>query len=381
MNIVRPVALKQTQFRRDARWPEQEGCAGSLDQRGNEGEPNMKTRLVRILVGGGGLILVLCALCAVPARSDTAILSPDSTEWTLAGGQREFSVSTENGNPLIRSGLTPIVECSPDNARTATLQFSGIDSLALRRCEIPPTVSAALPCATGDTFDVTCAFADNGQRLRFRLMVQQAYRARFPFPVSGEGASAEELGQLADIVGEVLAGLITGFDYSTVLNLIAAVESLSDSLESGTVSVPVARPPTPPIAPPPAPPPFRSQTVEVKSATDESITVATLMTTESGGFTLDGEAFTGGNVTFGDGRTYTLTLADGGWTATFQPREIQVSLGVSRDSVSLYTTEAGGFTHNGTAFRFGETVTARNGTVYRLSLGSDGMWSATAVEP
>lgn len=216
-------------------------------------------------------------------------------------------------------------------------------------------------------------------------MVQQAYRARFPFPVSGGGASAEELGQLADIVGDLLAGLTTGLDLSAVLNLIANIESLSDSLESGTVSVPVARPPTPPPAPPPAPPPFRAETLTVVSSTDASITVATLMITEEGGFTRDGEPFAGGEVTvtLADGRwlTYALALANGAWTATFQPREIQVSLGVSKDSVSLYTTEAGGFTHNGKAFRSGETVTARNGTVYRMSLGSDGMWSTTAVEP
>lgn len=158
MNIGRPVPLIQTRLRQEARWPEQEACIGSLGPSGTEVEPNMETGLIRILAGG--LTIVLGALCAIPARADTAIFSPDSSEWTLAGGQRDFSVSTDSGNPLIRSGLTPIVECGPDNARTATLQFSGSDSLALRRCEIPPTVSTALPCATGDTFDAACAFAD-----------------------------------------------------------------------------------------------------------------------------------------------------------------------------------------------------------------------------
>ena len=336
----------------------------------------MKTTLIRILVAGL-LAIGLGALCAIPTRADSAMLSLDNSEWTFADGQRDFSVSTDSGNPLIRSGLTPIVECGPENARTATLQFSESDSLALSRCEIPPTVSAALPCATGDTFDVACALADNRQRLRFRLIVQQAYRARFPFPVAGGAASANEFGQLVDVVGEVLAGLINGFDYSTVLNLLATIESLSNSLESGTVSVPVVRPP----APPPAPPPFQAEEVVVLSATDVSITVATLMTTESGGFTLNGEAFTGGDVNLADGRTYTLTLADGAWAATFQPREIQVALGVSGDSVSLYTTEAGGFTRNGRAFGSGDTVTARNGDAYRLRLGNDNVWIAALVQP
>ena len=349
----------------------------------------MKTTLIRILAAGL-LAIGLGALCAIPARADSAMLSLDNSEWTFADGQRDFSVSTDSGYPLIRSGLTPIVECGPENARTATLQFSESDSLELRRCEIPPTVSAALPCATGDTFDVACAFADNEQRLRFRLMVQQAYRARFPLPVAEGTASTDELGQLVDVVGEVLAGLINGFDYSTVLNLLATVESLSDSLGSGTESVPVARPPTPPLAPLP----FQSETIEV--ALGESGQNAGLMTTESGGFTLNGEAFeSGGSVilqaddtvvakrkTAIAGREYLLTFGeDGIWTAAFQPMEVSVALGVSGDSVSLYTTEAGGFTRNGRAFGSGDTVTARNGDTYRLRLGNDGVWTAVLVQP
>lgn len=337
----------------------------------------MKTTLIRVLAAGL-LAIVLGALCAIPARADTAMLSPDTSEWTFAGRQRNFSVSTDSGNPLIRSGPTPIVECGPDNARAATLQFSGSDSLELRRCEIPPEVSATMPCATGDTFDVACAFADNGQRLRLRLMAQQAYRARFPFPVSGAGTSADELGQLVGIVGDLLKCLGTSWcETETVLNLLTDLGSLAASLESGTVSVPVARPP----APPPAPPTFQAPKVVVTSATDDSITVATLVTTEAGGFTRNGEAFESGTtVTLEDGRMYQLTLADGYWSATFQPREISVPLGASRDSVSLHTTEAGGFTRNGRAFRSGDTVTARNGDLYRLRLGN-GVWTAALVQP
>ena len=71
-------------------------------------------------------------------------------------------------------------------------------------------------------------------------------------------------------------------------------------------------------APLPAPPPFQPQSVDV--ALGESGDKVTLMTTEAGGFTLNGEEFrSGGSVTASNGNTYVLTLAEGQWTATLQP--------------------------------------------------------------
>ena len=115
----------------------------------------------------------------------------------------------------------------------------------------------------------------------------------------------------------------------------------------------------------------------VTSATDDSLTVATLMTTEDGGFTLNGEDVPE-TVTLEDGRMYALTLSDGEWTATFQPREVSVALGASGDSATLRTTEAGGFTRGGEPFAGGPdmVVTAANTNRYVLTQAEDGSWSA-----
>ena len=87
------------------------------------------------------------------------------------------------------------------------------------------------------------------------------------------------------------------------------------------------------------------------------------MTTADGGFTLDGEAFVGGaeNPVEGEGgRRYVLTLADGTWTAAFLPTEVMIDLGTSGTTVTLATTESGGWTRDGEAFSSGTTV--RGGT-------------------
>ncbi len=133
---------------------------------------------------------------------------------------------------------------------------------------------------------------------------------------------------------------------------------------------------TPP-APPPAPPPFQPEAVEV--ALGESGGTVTLMTTEAGGFTLNGEAFEGGaeNPVEGEGgRMYALTLADGAWTAAFVPMEVTVALGNSEESVTLTTVEAGGYTMGGEAFASGGTATSSAGAEYTLTMGEDGTWTA-----
>ena len=142
----------------------------------------------------------------------------------------------------------------------------------------------------------------------------------------------------------------------------------------GDEPAPVAAPP----APPPAPPPFQPQPVEV--ALGDNGGTATLMTTEDGGFTLNGEAFAGGSdspVEGEGGRMYVLTLADGTWSAAFQPMEIMVALGTSEESATLMTTEAGGYTLGGADFASGGTTMTEAGASYTLALGEDGMWSAT----
>ena len=74
---------------------------------------------------------------------------------------------------------------------------------------------------------------------------------------------------------------------------------------------------TPPVSglpsPPPAPPPFRPQPIDVPLG--NSGDTLTLMTTEDGGFTFDGQPFSGGVVTTENGNTYMVALESGAWSA------------------------------------------------------------------
>ncbi len=128
---------------------------------------------------------------------------------------------------------------------------------------------------------------------------------------------------------------------------------------------------TTPPAPPAAPPPFQPQPVEITLGTSGD--TVTLMTTEGGGFTLNGEAFeSGGSVTAGNGGQYTLTLAEGSWTAQFDAHEIMVTLGTSEETVTITQAEDGTYWLGEMAVRSGETVhVAANGNEYVLSITTD----------
>ena len=158
--------------------------------------------------------------------------------------------------------------------------------------------------------------------------------------------------------------------------LLALLLTLSTVACGGDEPAPVVQPP----APPPAPPPFQPQAVEV--ALGESGNV-TLMTTEDGGFTLNGEAFeSGGTVAAENGNMYLLTLADGKWSAAYQASEAMVTLGITEEMVTLTKNEDGSYMIGDMAVTSGETtVTAENGNMYTLSMDEDGMWMATYVEP
>ncbi len=124
--------------------------------------------------------------------------------------------------------------------------------------------------------------------------------------------------------------------------------------------------------PAPTPPPaFQPQPVEITLGTSGD--TVTLMTTEGGGFTLNGEAFeSGGSVTAGNGGQYTLTLADGSWTAQFDAHEIMVTLGTSEEMVTITQAEDGTYWLGEMAVRSGETIhTAANGNEYVLSITTD----------
>ena len=131
-------------------------------------------------------------------------------------------------------------------------------------------------------------------------------------------------------------------------------------------------------APAPAPPPFEPQSVEV--ALGSSGENVTLMTTEGGGFTLNGETVaSGAEVMTEGGATYTLTLADGAWSAAFMPMAIEIPLGMSGDSVTVMTAEGGGVTLDGEPVTAGTRVMADNGATYQAGALPDGTLGAVYV--
>ncbi len=118
-----------------------------------------------------------------------------------------------------------------------------------------------------------------------------------------------------------------------------------------------------------------SQAVEVAlGASGDSIT---LMPTEAGGFTLDGEAVESGReVTATNGNVYVLTLADGAVAAAYRPVERTVELGLSGESVTLERAEDGSWSLAGTPVASGHTHTAGNGNAYILALAGGDAWTA-----
>ena len=128
-----------------------------------------------------------------------------------------------------------------------------------------------------------------------------------------------------------------------------------------------------PPAPPPSPPPFKPQPVEVAlGASGQSIT---LMTTETGGFTLNGRPVSSGDTYKAANGNYTLMLRGDVWTATFSPETMDVALGSSGQSVRLTQLESGGYAIDGRAVSDGDTYTAPDGNEYRLTF-RDGEWTA-----
>ncbi len=102
------------------------------------------------------------------------------------------------------------------------------------------------------------------------------------------------------------------------------------------------------------------------------------MTTQDGGFTLNGEAFESGKtVTRESGNVYTLLLAEGTWRARYDAHEVEVKLGSLEETVKLVKGEDGGYMLGEMAVESGVTMyTAANGNVYTLVMGEDGMWMA-----
>ena len=126
-----------------------------------------------------------------------------------------------------------------------------------------------------------------------------------------------------------------------------------------------------PPTPPPAPPPFQPQPIDV--ALGEEGGTITLMTTEAGGFTWNNEPFPSGSLVAAEnGNAYLLTLVNGSWTAAYQALELMVTLGITEENVTLTRAEDGTYWLGDAAVQSGVTsVTATNGNIYTLTLATD----------
>ena len=132
---------------------------------------------------------------------------------------------------------------------------------------------------------------------------------------------------------------------------------------------------------PPPPPPFQPQTVVVQLGTRGGAT--TLISTQAGGWTRNGQPFTTGSTVTGENAaSYRLTLSNGRWTAEFiAPDPEPLVLGASGDAVLLQAQEDGSYEVDGEPLASGRVVEADNGNQYRLVRGSDGTWMAEYVPP
>ncbi len=132
---------------------------------------------------------------------------------------------------------------------------------------------------------------------------------------------------------------------------------------------------------PPPPPPFQPQTVVVQLGERGGAT--TLISTQAGGWTRNGQPFTSGSTITGENAaSYRLTLANGVWTAEFiAPDPEPLVLGTSGDAVLLQAQENGSYLLDGEPLTSGTVVPADNGNQYRLVRGSDGAWTAEFVPP
>ena len=132
---------------------------------------------------------------------------------------------------------------------------------------------------------------------------------------------------------------------------------------------------------PPPPPPFQPQTVVVQLGERGGAT--TLISTQAGGWTRNGQPFTTGSTVTGENAaSYRLTLNNGVWTAEFIPPDPEpLVLGTSGDAILLQAQENGSYLLDGEPVTAGRVVEADNGNEYRLVLGSDGAWTVEFVPP
>ena len=143
---------------------------------------------------------------------------------------------------------------------------------------------------------------------------------------------------------------------------------------------PAPAPPPPPRPPPPA---FVPQDVVIElGSSGETLT---LQTTETGGFTRNGEAFASGNTVEAEGNTYRLVLDNSNWAAEYvAPRPWATALGTSGDALLITRREDGLYESGEHVFSSGGTITASNGNQYMLTFVPDddqGTWTVDYLPP
>ena len=124
------------------------------------------------------------------------------------------------------------------------------------------------------------------------------------------------------------------------------------------------------------------QAVEVALGTSGD--TLTLMTTEAGGYTLNGEAFASGAEVMAEanGSTYTLTLDGTTWSAAYKaPAAMSVTLGTHGGSISVERLEDGSYQANGSALSSGTVVAGENNNSYTVTISDDGKFSTEYVVP
>ena len=131
----------------------------------------------------------------------------------------------------------------------------------------------------------------------------------------------------------------------------------------------------------PAPPPFVPATVVVQLGERGGAT--TLVSTQAGGWTHNGQPFSSGGTVRGENTaTYVLTLSGGSWSAAFvSPDPERLRLGSSGDEATLQLQEDGSYLLGGAAVQSGDVVQASNGNQYTLTLDASGSWSAAFLAP
>ncbi len=103
---------------------------------------------------------------------------------------------------------------------------------------------------------------------------------------------------------------------------------------------------------------------------------------QAGRYTLNGQAITSGHTVKGsNGQDYALTLANGRWTAEYEPPPPEtVTLGQSGHQVTVTRHEDGSYQAGNERFQKKGQVTAENGSRYTLSL-VDGEWVPEYIAP